>query len=66
MRKRFLGIRGTGYNLLLNCILILDKTLTEMGFSWQEYWTGLPRPSPGDLSDPGVEPESLKSPAFNF
>ena len=46
--------------------LILDKTLTEMGFSWQEYWSGLPCPSPGNLSDPGVEPESLKSPAFSF
>ena len=27
-----------------------------MGFSWQEYWSGLPFPSPGDLPDPGVEP----------
>jgi len=25
-----------------------------MGFSRQEYWSGLPFPSPGDLSDPGV------------
>ena len=30
-----------------------------MGFSGQEYWNGLPFPSPGDLSDPGVEPMSL-------
>ena len=29
-----------------------------MGFSKQEYWSGLPFPSPGDLSDPGIEPES--------
>ena len=28
----------------------------SMGFSWQEYWSGLPFPSLGDLSDPGVEP----------
>ena len=27
-------------------------------FSRQEYWSGLPFPSPGDLSDPGIEPES--------
>ena len=27
-----------------------------MGFSRQEYWSGLPFPSPGDLSDPGMEP----------
>ena len=29
-----------------------------MGFSKQEYWSGLPFPSPGDLSDPGIEPVS--------
>ena len=29
-----------------------------MGFSRQEYWSGLPFPSPGDLPDPGIEPVS--------
>ena len=29
-----------------------------MGFSRQEYWNGLPFPSPGDLPDPGIEPRS--------
>ena len=29
-----------------------------MGFSRQEYWRGLPFPSPGDLPDPGIEPQS--------
>ena len=29
-----------------------------MGFSRQEYWSGLPFPSPGDLPDPGIEPWS--------
>ena len=28
----------------------------SMGFSRQEYWSGLPFPSPEDLSDPGIEP----------
>ena len=28
----------------------------SMGFSRQEYWSGLPFPSPGDLPDPGIEP----------
>ena len=28
------------------------------GFSRQEYWSGLPCPSPGDLPDPGMEPRS--------
>ena len=27
----------------------------SMGFSRQEYWSGLPFPSPGDLPDPGIE-----------
>ena len=31
----------------------------SMGFSRQEYWSGLPFPSPGDLPDPGFEPRSL-------
>ena len=31
----------------------------SMGFSRQEYWSGLPFPSPGDLPGPGVKPRSL-------
>ena len=30
----------------------------SMAFPGQEYWSGVPFPSPGDLSDPGVEPRS--------
>ena len=30
----------------------------SMGFSRQEYWSGLPFPSPGDLPNPGFEPRS--------
>ena len=30
----------------------------SMGFSRQEYWSGLPFPSPGDLPDTGIEPGS--------
>ena len=29
-----------------------------MGFSGQEYWSGLPCPSPGDLPEPGIKPSS--------
>ena len=36
----------------------------SMGFSRQDYWSGLPCPSPGDLPDPGIEPQSLVSPAL--
>ena len=35
-----------------------------MGFSRQEYWSGLAFPSPGDLPDPGIEPASPVSPAL--
>ena len=31
-----------------------------MGFSRQEYWSGLPFPSPGYLPEPGIEPRSAK------
>ena len=34
-----------------------------MGFSRQEYWSGLPCPPPGDLPNSGIEPMSLTSPA---
>ena len=37
------------------------QTPPSMGFSRQEYWSGLPFPSPGDLPDPGIE---LGSPAL--
>ena len=36
----------------------------SMGFSRQEYWSGLSCPPPGDLPDPGIEPMSLTSPAL--
>ena len=35
----------------------------SMGFARQEYWSGLPFPSPGDLPDPGIKPESSASQA---
>ena len=36
----------------------LTSSLLCMGFPRQEYWSGLPLPSPGDLPNPGIEPES--------
>ena len=38
----------------------------SMGFPRPEYWSGLPFPSPGDLPNPGIEPESFMSPALAF
>ena len=36
-----------------------------MGFSMEEYWSGLPFPTPGYLPNPGIEPASLESPTFS-
>ena len=38
------------------------QALLSMGFSRQEYWSGLPCPPLGDLLHPGIEPRSLKAP----
>ena len=43
--------------------VILQLPLS-MGFSSQEYWSGLPRPPPGDLPNPGIEPMSFTFPAL--
>ena len=50
---------------LLSCVGILynpvDCSLPVSSvhkISWQEYWSGLPVPSPGDLSVPGIKPTS--------
>ena len=37
----------------------LHQASPSMGFSRQEYWSGLPFPSPGNLPNPGIEPRSL-------
>ena len=43
---------------------IAHQAPLSMGFSRQEYWSGLPCPPPGDLPNPGIEPASLLSPAL--
>ena len=37
----------------------------SMGFSWKEYWSGLPCPPPENLPNPGIQPASPVSPAFH-
>ena len=37
---------------------VADQVPPSMGFSRQEYWSGLPFPSPGDLLNPGIKPGS--------
>ena len=45
-------------------VTVAHQSPLSMRFSRQEYWSGLPCPSPGDLPDPGMEPLSLMSPAL--
>ena len=60
-----------------DCVLVAQSCLTftipwtishqaplSIEFSRQEYWSGLPFPSPGDLPNPGMEPPSLVSSAL--
>ena len=43
----------------MDCSLVAHQAPLSMGFSRQEYWSGLPFPSPGDLPNPGIKPGSL-------
>ena len=37
---------------------VVHQAPPSVGFSRQEYWSGLPFPSPGNLPDPGIKPRS--------
>ena len=50
--------------LLATLWTLAHEAPLSMGFSRQEYWSGLPCPPPGDLPNPGIEPASLASPAL--
>ena len=41
---------------LCNPWTVVCQALLSMAFSWQEYWSGLPCPPPGDLPDAGIDP----------
>ena len=43
---------------------VVHQTPLSMEFSRQEYWSGVPFPTPGDRPKPGIEPESFVSPAL--
>ena len=46
-------------SLRLHGLYVAHQAPLSMGFSKQEYWSGLPFPSPGDLPDPGIKLGSL-------
>ena len=66
-----LGVSWTGVlhlvcvraKALQSCPTLCDP-LDCMGFSRQEYWSGWPRPPPGQSPDPGIDPMSLMFPAL--
>ena len=76
--QKFKHILNSTQKLYTSCLLShfscvwLFETLSttthqaplSMGFSRQEYWSGLPFLTPGDLPDPGMEPTSLLSPTL--
>ena len=43
---------------------VAQQAPLSMGFSRQEYWSGLSCPSPGDLPSPGIKPKCLAAPAL--
>ena len=46
----------SGVRLFVTTCTVAYQAPPSMGFSRQEYWSGLPFPSPGDLPNPGIEP----------
>ena len=56
--------RCSHVQLFLTLWSIAHQAPLAMGFSKQEYWSGLPFPSPGDLPDPGIEALSSVPPAL--
>ena len=69
--------REKNHNFIFACVWMLNRVwlfatswmvthqaLLSTEFSKQDYWSGLPFPTPGDLPDPGIEPDSPTSPAL--
>ena len=54
----------SGVRLFATPWTVARQAPPPLEFSMQEYWSRLPIPSPGDLSDPGIEPVSLTPPAL--
>ena len=66
---RTLGVCGHQVSSVCVPLFVIPGTVAcqaplSMGFSRQEYWSGLPCPLPGDLPDPGIKSMSLMSPAL--
>ena len=53
--------RFSRVHLIATLWAVAHQPSLSMGFFRKEYWSGLPRPPPGDLPDPGIEHASLTS-----
>ena len=60
---RFWCVRAQSCPILCDPWTVARQAPPSMGFPRQEYWSGLPFPTPGDLPDPGIEPVSPVSSA---
>ena len=56
--------RFSSVQLFATIWTVAHQSPLSMGFSKQEYWSGLPCPPPADLPNPGIEPAFLMSPAL--
>ena len=54
--KQLGGLVAKSCPTLVTPLTVTCQAPLSMGFSRQEYWSGLPFPSPGDLPDPGLNP----------
>ena len=64
LRPAHLGIACMSDSLKPHRLYVVCQAPPSVGSSRQENWSGLPFPTSGDLSGPGIEPESLVSPAL--
>ena len=56
--KESVLVPSHSFCLFVTLGIITHQAPLSRGFSRQEYWSGLPFPSPGDLPNPGIEPVS--------
>ena len=65
--RRTMVVVGSRFNRVRLCVTpgtAARQVPLSVGFSRQEYWHAMPYPPPGDLPDPGMDPESLMPPAL--
>ena len=59
-----IGLVAKSVQLFGTLCTVVHQAPLSVGFSRQEYWSGLPRPAPGDLPNPGTDPMSPVAPAL--